>query len=226
MVDLGRLSGLTALTAPGSVDRVILLVFLGCTRVVSPHLGWVIAVKHSIVRRNLFDLERVDATSNFLANGGVETDDLGDVGSLELRSESALRTGGIPHAEQQRGRRVAEQVGGIAWRCIGNGLSDIRQAKQRSVQQAVSEDRVCQSMRSFEDGKLVVVRSPIVLGKVYIGDGESKFIAFPSFEQGQFCPVCLRCHGVQQNSYSRLVTFTDLALFNNIFVFCASINRI
>ena len=61
-----------------------------------------------------FDLQRIYAAADFPPDRGIEADDLGHVGALELRPESTLRSGRVPHAEQQRGRSENSETG--RWR--------------------------------------------------------------------------------------------------------------
>ena len=84
MVDLGRLAGFPAGCSSRRGDWGALFVSLGFFRVVSPYLVRVGTVVHAVFRRNFFDLQRINATSHFLAHRCVETHDFRNVSPLKF----------------------------------------------------------------------------------------------------------------------------------------------
>ena len=126
------------------------------------------------------DLQGVDAAAHLAPYLCVQPDDLGDEGALELRSATALRPGRVPLAEQQGGRGVAEQVGGIAGTGVSDGPTNVAEAEQRSVEQAVPEDRIGHPVGRLQHRDPAQIIQIGLAGEVHVRHREAQFALLPA----------------------------------------------
>ena len=207
VIDFGR----AAVTA----DRLRLALLLDRLLAVErpPLLGIAVLIDHGRVS---FNLQGVNAASDLAPNMRVQPDDLGDVGPLELRSQAALRTGGVPLPEQQSRRRVPEQVRRVARPSVGDGPAHLAEPEQRALKQTVPEDRVGQAMGRLQHRDPSEVVQVSLPPEVHEGDREAQLSGLPPIEQSEFGPVGLRSDRVEQHCRDHAVA--DLPLLNGVLV--------